>query len=293
MQNRYLSFNAFLKKKFNNRKIRKIPINAGFSCPNKNGNVSGTGCIFCDSYGSGPIKTFELSIRDQIEAFIGGRTQFKYIAYYQAHANTYAPVDELREKYEIIFDFPGIVGLFIGTRPDAIALAVFDHGSPPPGTGEQAYRFAHLTQRLRARPDLTALAYMRADIPADMPRMRAVAASAPPTIPLMVMDTAFAALLGSLQDQEVRARDCAVLLHLGTIQVDPFAQDLCAGPAPVVQGRGIAEVDAHLFQNGHGGVVDAQDLLFVFLFFDQLGDGGSIRFNGAQDSLLSARELQI
>lgn len=125
MQNRYFSFNAFLKEKFNNQKIRKIPINAGFPCPNKNGRFSNTGCIFCDSFGSGPIKTFELSIRDQITTFIAGRTQFKYIAYYQAHANTYAPVDELRKKYEIIFDFPEIVGLFIGTRPDAVAPEVY------------------------------------------------------------------------------------------------------------------------------------------------------------------------
>lgn len=125
MQNRYFSFNAFLKKNFNYGKIRKIPINAGFSCPNKNGSISGTGCIFCDAYGSGPIKTFELSIRDQIAAFMAGRLGFKYIAYYQAHANTYAPVNELREKYEIIFDFPEIVGLFIGTRPDAVAPEIY------------------------------------------------------------------------------------------------------------------------------------------------------------------------
>lgn len=125
MQNRYFSFNAFLKKKFNYGKIRKIPINAGFSCPNKNGSISGTGCIFCDTYGSGPIKTFDLSIRDQITSFMAGRSEFKYIAYYQAHANTYAPVNELREKYEIIFDFPEIVGLFIGTRPDAVAPEIY------------------------------------------------------------------------------------------------------------------------------------------------------------------------
>lgn len=129
MQNRYNSFNAFLKKRFGDRKIRKIPVNAGFPCPNKiankNGNISGGGCIFCDTYGSGPVKTFGLSIREQIAAFIGGRTDLRYIAYYQAHSNTYAPVEELREKYEIIFDFPEIVGFFIGTRPDAVAPDVY------------------------------------------------------------------------------------------------------------------------------------------------------------------------
>jgi len=120
----YNSFNSYLKKRFKHR-IRKIPINAGFTCPNKNGQISSQGCIFCDTYGSGPIKHFELSISQQITAFMENHPGFKYIAYYQAHTNTCAPVEELRRKYEIIFDFKDIVGLFIGTRPDAIAENVY------------------------------------------------------------------------------------------------------------------------------------------------------------------------
>lgn len=121
----YYSVNTFLREKFNNQKVRKIPINAGFGCPNKDGTVSFTGCIFCDRYGSGPIKTFILPIEDQIRHFIQGHGGIKYIAYYQAHCNTHAPVEELRRKYEIIFDFEDIVGLFIGTRPDAVADDVY------------------------------------------------------------------------------------------------------------------------------------------------------------------------
>ncbi len=123
----YNSFNAFLREKFSSKKVRKIPINAGSPCPNKNGKVSNKGCIFCDTYGSGPIKSFDLSITEQISRFISDRPnrEFKYIAYYQAHSNTYGPVEELREKYEIIFNFPEIIGLFIGTRPDAIAPGVY------------------------------------------------------------------------------------------------------------------------------------------------------------------------
>ncbi len=125
MQIRYNSFNSFLKKKFPGEKIRKIPVNAGFSCPNKNGELSTEGCIFCDSYGSGPIKTFNHSIRKQIELFTSVNKGKKFIAYYQAHTNTYASPDELIEKYNIIFEYNEIIGLFIGTRPDSIADDVF------------------------------------------------------------------------------------------------------------------------------------------------------------------------
>jgi radical SAM protein (TIGR01212 family) len=124
MQELYNSFNSYLKKRFK-QKIRKIPINAGFSCPNKNGQISSQGCIFCDTYGSGPIKHFNLSISQQITTFMENHPGCKYIAYYQAHTNTCAPVEELRRKYEIIFDFKDILGLFIGTRPDAIAENVY------------------------------------------------------------------------------------------------------------------------------------------------------------------------
>lgn len=121
----YNSFSSYLKKRFPGVKVRKIPVNAGFPCPNKNGAVSTGGCIFCDGYGSGPIRTYQLPIREQVRRFIGAREDLNYIAYYQAHSNTYAPAAELREKYNIIFEFPGIVGLFIGTRPDAIAEDVY------------------------------------------------------------------------------------------------------------------------------------------------------------------------
>ncbi len=120
----YNSFDSFLKRKFK-QKVRKIPLNAGFTCPNKDGRISSEGCIFCDTYGSGPIETFDLPLAQQIETFIGSHPRCKFIAYFQAHTNTSAPVRELRKKFEIISGFDGIVGLFIGTRPDAIADDVY------------------------------------------------------------------------------------------------------------------------------------------------------------------------
>jgi len=125
MDEPYKSFNSFLREKFNNQKVRKIPVNAGFLCPNKDGKLSKKGCVFCDAYGSGPIKSFDLSIPGQIERYIDNHPGCKYIAYYQAHSNTYAPVAELRKKYEILFKYKDIVGFFIGTRPDCIADEVY------------------------------------------------------------------------------------------------------------------------------------------------------------------------
>ena len=120
---RYNSFNSFLKKKFPGSSIRKIPINAGFPCPNKNGDLSDAGCIFCDRYGSGPIDNFTQPIRKQIEMFTSVNKGKKFIAYYQAHSNTYASNEELERKYTIIFEYEDIVGLFVGTRPDTVSDA--------------------------------------------------------------------------------------------------------------------------------------------------------------------------
>jgi radical SAM protein (TIGR01212 family) len=119
------SFNGFLKKKFLGQKILKIPINAGFSCPNRDGFLSKKGCIFCDLFASGPILTAYRSIEQQIENYIEKHPNHKYIAYFQSHSNTYGPIAKLRHKYNIVFNYSDIIGLFIGTRPDAISRQAF------------------------------------------------------------------------------------------------------------------------------------------------------------------------
>ena len=125
MQELYNSFHSFLKKKFKHDKIRKIPIDAGFSCPNKDGRISSEGCIFCDEYGAGPIKSGHLGVQEQLELFIKKRRGEKFIAYFQANTNTAAKVDELRKEFEKVFLFEDIVALFIGTRPDSIDEPVY------------------------------------------------------------------------------------------------------------------------------------------------------------------------
>lgn len=120
----YLSFNKYLKDKFG-QKVYKISLDGGFTCPNRDGKAGTRGCIFCSKGGSGDFaESREMSITEQIE---NGKKRVekkiksgKYIAYFQAFTNTYAPVEMLRQKYEEAINHPDIVALSIATRPDCL-----------------------------------------------------------------------------------------------------------------------------------------------------------------------------
>lgn len=120
----YLSFNKYLKDKFG-QKVYKISLDGGFTCPNRDGKAGTRGCIFCSKGGSGDFaESRETSITEQIES---GKKKVekkiksgKYIAYFQAFTNTYAPVEILRQKYEEAINHPDIVALSIATRPDCL-----------------------------------------------------------------------------------------------------------------------------------------------------------------------------
>lgn len=121
---KYYSFNEYLKNTFN-QKIYKISLNAGFTCPNRDGKIDTRGCIFCSKGGSGDFaENPNLSITEQIEQ---GKKRVekkikngKYIAYFQAFTNTYAPIETLREKYFEAVNHKDIVALSIATRPDCL-----------------------------------------------------------------------------------------------------------------------------------------------------------------------------
>lgn len=120
----YLSFNKYLKDKFG-QKVYKISLDGGFTCPNRDGKTGTRGCIFCSKGGSGDFaESREMSITEQIES---GKKKVekkiksgKYIAYFQAFTNTYAPIEMLRQKYEEAINHPDIVALSIATRPDCL-----------------------------------------------------------------------------------------------------------------------------------------------------------------------------
>ena len=127
---RYHSLNYFLRNKFG-EKVFKISLDGGFSCPNRDGKISKGGCIFCSERGSGDYAgDRELSISsqfDDIKTMMAKKWKSgKYIAYFQAYTNTYAPVDELRRKYDEALNQEGVVAIAIATRPDCLGDDVLD-----------------------------------------------------------------------------------------------------------------------------------------------------------------------
>ena len=121
---RYNQFSAFLKNKFW-AKVYKITIDAGFSCPNRDGTISTGGCIFCDDTGSfSQAHSNLLSIENQVEEGVKNLSaRFKaekFMSYFQAYTNTYRPVNELERIYRASLNHSDVVGISIGTRPDCV-----------------------------------------------------------------------------------------------------------------------------------------------------------------------------
>ncbi len=121
---RYNQYSAFLKNKFG-AKVYKITLDAGFSCPNRDGTISTGGCIFCDDGGSfSKAHSNLLSIEEQVNTGVETlKNRFKaekFMSYFQAFTNTYKPVNELEKIYCASLCHPDIVGLSIGTRPDCV-----------------------------------------------------------------------------------------------------------------------------------------------------------------------------
>ena len=122
---RYRDYNTYLKEIFGER-VQKISLDAGLSCPNRDGTISDKGCIYCDSRGSGTGAMINrgLSIDEQImESRKRLKRRYgasKFIAYFQSFTNTYAPVSKLEELYDRALHYPDMVGLSVGTRPDCV-----------------------------------------------------------------------------------------------------------------------------------------------------------------------------
>lgn len=128
---RYRTLNYELQNKFHS-KVFKVSLNGGFTCPNIDGKVGYGGCIYCSKEGSGEFagdKTKDLITQfNEVKEILEKKwPNSKYIGYFQANTNTYAPLSILKEKYETILKLPNVVGLAISTRPDSISDDVLDY----------------------------------------------------------------------------------------------------------------------------------------------------------------------
>ena len=122
---RYLSFAALLRQRYGQR-LQKLVIDAGFTCPNRDGTVGLGGCTFCDNAAFHPgYSTPGKSIAEQLDEGISfHKVRYpragRYLAYFQAYSNTYAPVSRLKELYLEALSHPEVCGIVIGTRPDCV-----------------------------------------------------------------------------------------------------------------------------------------------------------------------------
>ena len=123
-QKTYSDYNSYLRNIFGER-VQKIAVDAGLTCPNRDGRISKGGCIYCNARGSGSGKAGEgMSIRQQIEAGkIGARIKYKakkFLVYFQSFSNTYTSPEHMKAMYDEALACEGVLGMAIGTRPDCI-----------------------------------------------------------------------------------------------------------------------------------------------------------------------------
>ena len=131
-ERRYNSYSTYFRRHFGER-VQKVAINAGFTCPNRDGKVSFGGCTFCNNEAFTPSYCQpSKSITQQIEEGIEFhrrryRKASSYLAYFQSFSNTYAPLEILRERYAEALSHPEVVGAVIGTRPDCVSEEILDY----------------------------------------------------------------------------------------------------------------------------------------------------------------------
>jgi hypothetical protein len=125
----YKDLNSTLRTRFGCR-VQKITIDAGLTCPNRDGKTGTGGCIYCNRLGSGTGASVRLTVREQLaigkEALQRRYGAAKFIAYFQSFTNTYAPAGKLEKLYREALSVPGIAGLEIGTRPDCLEESILE-----------------------------------------------------------------------------------------------------------------------------------------------------------------------
>lgn len=127
----YRDFTSYLSESFA-FKVQKISVNAGFSCPNRDGSKGRGGCTYCNNKSFSPeysalIKTVSEQLKEGVEFFSHKYKEMKYLAYFQSYTNTYDSIDKLINLYEEALAFPNVVGLVVSTRPDCMSKELLDY----------------------------------------------------------------------------------------------------------------------------------------------------------------------
>ncbi|RUT80142.1 TIGR01212 family radical SAM protein [Ancylomarina longa] len=127
---RYNDFPSYFRRKFTER-VQKISVDAGFTCPNRDGSKGVGGCTYCNNNSfnppyCSPKKSITQQINEGIEFFKKYKTQ-QYLVYFQAYSNTYASLEKIKQLYQEALNHERVIGLVIGTRPDCISDAVLDY----------------------------------------------------------------------------------------------------------------------------------------------------------------------
>ena len=131
MINRYLNYNQVLKTEFAER-VQKISVNAGFTCPNRDGSKGTGGCTYCNNQTFSPeyckpTKSVSEQVEEGIAFFHHKYHAQLYLAYFQSYTNTYDSLDKLKAIYEEALSFPNVVGIVVGTRPDCVNAELLDY----------------------------------------------------------------------------------------------------------------------------------------------------------------------
>lgn len=130
-EKRYNDFSGYFRRKFDCR-VQKISIDAGFTCPNRDGSKGRGGCSYCNNETFSPAycdlkKGVSVQLTEGIEFFSRKYNSMKYLAYFQSFSNTYAPLDQLQQLYSEALCHPGVIGLVIATRPDCLTDEILDY----------------------------------------------------------------------------------------------------------------------------------------------------------------------
>lgn len=128
---RYYTLDYYYKSKYN-IKVFKVSLNMGLTCPNKDGKVGYGGCIYCSKMGSGEYagdkkKSLKEQFEDVKSIMLKKWSKAKYIAYFSANTNTYAPIEKLKKAWEEVLNYENVIGINISTRPDSISKECYDY----------------------------------------------------------------------------------------------------------------------------------------------------------------------